>query len=156
MINSKSDLIKNIEEMSAEEFSVLQKLLNRTGNIAAPVSAPATKNDLDVYTAITEFIVKHGFAANLKGYPYIRTALMIMINEPELYDDAITLLYTIVGERHNTTGSRTERAIRHSITAAYDRHPELFTEFPVSKKAPTNSEFLYAVADIIKRQANIE
>ena len=133
----------------------MQKLLNGEHVTNVATSATAKKDNVDLYAAITDFIVKHGFAAHIKGYAYTRTALMIMIQEPALYDESVTILYRIVGERHNTTGSRVERAIRHSITRAFDLHPELFTEFANTYKAPTNGEFLCAVTDILKRQLSI-
>lgn len=157
MVNSKLDLINKITNMSDAEFETLQKLLNgETPRIpvpgadnATPASSPNIKNS--IYAAATECMISHGFAANLKGYNYVRTALTIMVTEPEAFNDQITLLYLEVGKRHNTTQSRTERAIRHSVTRAYEQHPELFgEEFPSHMKAPTNSEFLYAMADMLK------
>ncbi|MBR3887695.1 MAG: sporulation initiation factor Spo0A C-terminal domain-containing protein [Clostridia bacterium] len=153
MIQNKLDLISKITAMNDAEFDTLMKLLNgelpRTPVTCDASVTPSTKQSL--YEEITNAIINRGFAANLKGYNYVRTALMIMVTEPETFNDQITLLYYEVGKRHNTTGSRTERAIRHSITSAYDRHPEVFAdEFPSHMKAPTNSEFLYALADKLK------
>lgn len=158
MIQNKLDLISKITAMNDAEFDTLKKLLNGelpripvSDDISATTPVTGRSDVTSVHEAATQYIVTHGFGANLKGYNYIRTALEIMILEPKVFDDQITVLYGEVGQRHNTTQSRTERAIRHSITSAYERHPELFDEdFPAAMKAPTNSEFLYAIADKIK------
>ena len=137
MIRNKLQLIEQITQMNDEEFATLQKLLNGE-SIRTPAATVATPKSNDLYHAITDCMLDHGFTANLKGYNYIRTALMTMITEPKVWDDQITVLYKVVGERHSTTGSRSERAIRHAITRAYELHPDRFAEeFASHAKAPT-------------------
>ncbi len=158
MIQNKLDLIAKIAAMDDAEFRTLLKLLNgefpripASDDIITITPVTGRSDITNVRNAVTQYIVSHGFGANLKGYNYTRTAIEIMILEPELFNDQITTLYGEVAKRHNTTMFRVERAIRHSIKNAYEPHAALFDEdFPTAVKAPTNSEFLYAIADKIK------
>ena len=138
MTNEKLQFIERVRAMTDEEFNFVRNLF--IGN--AEVSTTPTTN----YEAVTLYLKRHGFVANLQGYNYVRVALLTMIEEPDSFDSHITTLYNIVGEKLNTTGKRVERSIRHAIENAASNYPEMFTHFS-AKEVPTVSEFLYTAVD---------
>ena len=94
--------------------------------------------------------------ANIKGYQYLRDAILMTINDNEMINAVTKQLYPEVAKRHKTTSSRVERAIRHAIEVAWSRGKmdtidELFG-YTVSngKGKPTNSEFIALIADKIR------
>ena len=97
-----------------------------------------------------------GVPAHIKGYQYLRDAIMMSVNDSEMLNSITKLLYPSIAKRHKTTPSRVERAIRHAIEVAWSRGKmdtidELFG-YTVSngKGKPTNSEFVALIADKIR------
>ena len=102
---------------------------------------------VNVELRATELIQQIGIPANLKGYNYTRTAIMLAVEDFTLIDRMTKGLYPAVAEVHNTTPTRVERAIRHSVDAAWERRA-LQNMFPHGK--PINSELIATLADKIR------
>lgn len=107
-------------------------------------------------TDVTNIIHEIGVPAHIKGYQYLRDAIMMSVNDVEMLNSITKLLYPSIAKRHKTTPSRVERAIRHAIEVAWSRGKmdtidELFG-YTVSngKGKPTNSEFVALIADKIR------
>lgn len=106
--------------------------------------------------SVTNTIHAVGVPANIKGYQYLRDAIIMSINDTELINAVTKQLYPKVAEKHNTSPSRVERAIRHAIEVACVRGSEdtLYTLFGYtvnkSKGKPTNSEFIAMIADKLR------
>ena len=105
---------------------------------------------------VTNIIHEIGVPAHIKGYQYLRDAIMMSVNDAEMLNSITKLLYPSIAKRHKTTPSRVERAIRHAIEVAWSRGKmemidELFG-YTVSngKGKPTNSEFVALIADKIR------
>ena len=105
---------------------------------------------------VTNIIHEIGVPAHIKGYQYLRDAIMMSVNDSEMLNSITKLLYPSIAKRHKTTPSRVERAIRHAIEVAWSRGKmdtidELFG-YTVSngKGKPTNSEFVALIADKIR------
>lgn len=105
---------------------------------------------------VTNIIHEIGVPAHIKGYQYLRDAIMMSVNDTEMLNSITKLLYPSIAKRHKTTPSRVERAIRHAIEVAWSRGKmdtidELFG-YTVSngKGKPTNSEFVALIADKIR------
>lgn len=105
---------------------------------------------------VTNIIHEIGVPAHIKGYQYLRDAIMMSVNDPEMLNSITKLLYPTIAKNHKTTPSRVERAIRHAIEVAWSRGKmdtidELFG-YTVSngKGKPTNSEFVALIADRIR------
>jgi len=105
---------------------------------------------------VTNIIHEIGVPAHIKGYQYLRDAIMMSVNDIEMLNSITKLLYPSIAKRHKTTPSRVERAIRHAIEVAWSRGKmdtidELFG-YTVSngKGKPTNSEFVALIADKIR------
>lgn len=113
---------------------------------------------VDLETLVTEFIHELGVPAHIKGYQYIRTAIMMVVENMDMLNYITKQLYPEIAHAYNTTSSRVERAIRHSIEVAWTRgKPETMNEIfgytiHTGKGKPTNSEFIAMVADRIRLQ----
>lgn len=119
--------------------------------------APQAK-ELDLESLVTEFIHELGVPAHIKGYQYIRTAIMMVVNDMDMLNFITKQLYPAIAKKYGTTSSRVERAIRHSIEVAWNRgKPQTMDEIfgytiDTGKGKPTNSEFIAMVADRIRLQ----
>ncbi|MBR4509400.1 MAG: response regulator [Ruminococcus sp.] len=110
---------------------------------------------------VTETIRKLGVPAHIKGYSYLRTAIINAVRDSHLMDSITKLLYPTVADTHHTTPTRVERAIRHAISCAWDRGgSECFCSFfgydaSVYPVRPTNSEFIALVTDKLRLRLKI-
>ena len=102
---------------------------------------------------VTNVIHEIGVPAHIKGYQYLREAIIIAVNDMEVINAVTKVLYPAVAKRFGTTPSRVERAIRHAIEVAWDRGDletlQKYFGYTVSntKGKPTNSEFIAMIAD---------
>ena len=120
------------------------------------VSLPAEqreKPEKRIDTLVTEIIHEIGIPAHIKGYQYIREAIVEVVADMGLINAVTKALYPQVAKKYNTTPSRVERAIRHAIEVAWDRGDievlQRYFGYTVSgvKGKPTNSEFIALIAD---------
>lgn len=113
-----------------------------------------TESDLE--TQVTKIIHQIGVPAHIKGYQYLRSAIIMTMNNTELINSITKQLYPGVAKQYGTTSSRVERAIRHAIEVAWDRGDvdvlNSFFGYTVqnSRGKPTNSEFIALVADSLR------
>ncbi|MCD8240532.1 MAG: sporulation transcription factor Spo0A [Oscillospiraceae bacterium] len=120
-----------------------------------PVFAAATPEEAALESAVTEIIHEIGVPAHIKGYQYLREAIMITIQDMDVINAVTKVLYPAVAKKFGTTPSRVERAIRHAIEVAWDRGDietlQKFFGYTVSniKGKPTNSEFIAMIADCL-------
>ena len=104
---------------------------------------------------VTDIIHQIGVPAHIKGYHYLREAIMASVNDKEMLESVTKLLYPAVAKKFSTTPSRVERAIRHAIEIAWDRGDvDTLNSFfgytiNVGKGKPTNSEFIALITDKI-------
>lgn len=114
---------------------------------------PTTKN-LEV--EVTRMIHQMGVPAHVKGYQYLRDAIVSVVIEVSLLGAVTKELYPMIAEKYQTTPSRVERAIRHAIELAWDRgNVDFMNRFfgytiNVDRGKPTNSEFVAMVADKLR------
>lgn len=110
----------------------------------------------DVETMVTDIIHEIGIPAHIKGYQYLRHAIMMVIDDLDIINSITKELYPTVAKDFNTTPSRVERAIRHAIEVAWDRgDTDVLNSFfgytiANSKGKPTNSEFIAMIADKLR------
>ncbi|HHW06544.1 MAG TPA: sporulation transcription factor Spo0A [Clostridia bacterium] len=123
------------------------------------VQNPVKTRHLDV--EVTKIIHQMGVPAHIKGYQYLRDAIMFVIDDVSLLGAVTKELYPMIAEKYHTTPSRVERAIRHAIELAWDRgNVEMMNRFfgytiNVERGKPTNSEFIAMIADKLRIQAKI-
>jgi len=105
---------------------------------------------------VTNVIHEIGVPAHIKGYHYLRDAIMMSVNDTEMLNSITKQLYPTIAKRHKTTPSRVERAIRHAIEVAWSRGKmdtiDALFGYTVNngKGKPTNSEFVALIADKIR------
>lgn len=110
----------------------------------------------DLEAQVTKIIHQIGVPAHIKGYQYLRTAIIMAINDNDVINSVTKVLYPTVAKQYGTTSSRVERAIRHAIEVAWDRGDldvlNSFFGYTVqnSRGKPTNSEFIAMIADNLR------
>lgn len=116
-------------------------------------STRRTQEDANLEGVVTDIIHEIGVPAHIKGYQYLREAIILTINDMDMINAVTKVLYPEVARKFSTTPSRVERAIRHAIEVAWDRGDietlQRFFGYTVSniKGKPTNSEFIAMIAD---------
>ncbi|MBQ1503969.1 MAG: sporulation transcription factor Spo0A [Oscillospiraceae bacterium] len=117
---------------------------------------PSEKNAADLEVRVTKMIHEVGVPAHIKGYQYLRDAIMMTVDDMNVINAITKVLYPTVARHYSTTSSRVERAIRHAIEVAWDRGDvEVLQKvfgYTVSqtKGKPTNSEFISMLADRLR------
>ena len=116
-------------------------------------SNASAANEVSLEAMVTEVIHDIGVPAHIKGYKYLREAIILTVEDPEMINGVTKILYPTVAKRYSTTASRVERAIRHAIEVAWDRGDvdtlQKYFGYTVSgiKGKPTNSECIAMIAD---------
>ncbi|MDQ7095808.1 sporulation transcription factor Spo0A [Desulfosporosinus sp. PR] len=115
---------------------------------------PPTSKNLEV--EVTRMIHQMGVPAHVKGYQYLRDAIVSVVVDVSLLGAVTKELYPMIAEKYQTTPSRVERAIRHAIELAWDRgNVDFMNRFfgytiNIDRGKPTNSEFVAMVADKLR------
>jgi len=113
-------------------------------------------NECNLEALVTNIIHELGVPAHIKGYQYLREAILMTISNMDIINAITKQLYPTVAKRYNTTPSRVERAIRHAIEVAWDRgDTDVLNGFfgytiASGKGKPTNSEFIAMIADRLR------
>ena len=152
-------------------YKILGDLMNGDKEFQIMITVPSAKTDSnrtvpeqpkqkevvrDLEQDVTDMIHEIGVPAHIKGYQYLRHAIMMVIDDLDIINSITKELYPTVAKDFNTTPSRVERAIRHAIEVAWDRgDTEVLNSFfgytiANSKGKPTNSEFIAMIADRLR------
>lgn len=151
-------LMKPIDSSVLEEKIVeLMDSYNMTLN-----SVPAgVDEETQLEILVTNTIHEIGVPAHIKGYQYIRDAIIMTINDMDTINAVTKVMYPAIAKKYNTTSSRVERAIRHAIEVAWDRGDievlQNFFGYTVSnvKGKPTNSEFISMISDKLRLKIKV-
>ena len=151
-------LIKRIKEL--KNFKPSQNVNNfitkevKTQYVEIPVDG--AKNQENLEALVTNIIHEVGVPAHIKGYQYLREAIIMVVNDIDVINQITKSLYPKIAIKFNTTPSRVERAIRHAIEVAWGRGDQKTVEnifgytISASKGKPTNSEFIAMIADKLR------
>ncbi len=153
-------------------YKILGDLMNGDKEFQIMITVPSTKNDSkqekedipkekhevihDLEQDVTNMIHEIGVPAHIKGYQYLREAIMMSVEDSAMISSITKILYPTIAKRFQTTPSRVERAIRHAIEVAWSRGrmetlDALFGyTIDTGKGKPTNSEFIALIADRIR------
>ena len=129
-----------------------RSLVKMQGN--EKLQAKDDNNDMEAH--VTKIIHQIGVPAHIKGYQYLRCAILMTIDDNEVINSVTKVLYPTVAKKYQTTTSRVERAIRHAIEVAWDRGDvDILNSFfgytiQNSRGKPTNSEFIAMIADNLR------
>jgi len=143
-------LIDRVRQLSGRHKSSSQRQVSNIFQVQRP--------DLSLESMVTEIIHEIGIPAHIKGYQYLREAIILTIKDMDVINAVTKVLYPEVAKKYGTTPSRVERAIRHAIEVAWDRGDvevlQRFFGYTVSgvKGKPTNSEFIAMIADKLQLQ----
>jgi len=137
------------------DFEDLEKrILQLSDNKLEGKSIDFKRNNLQI--SITKILHELGIPSHIKGYQYIRDAVEIIYERPEIIGGITKELYPELAEKFETTVSRVERAIRHAIEVSWNRGDWDFMEeifghsVDIDKAKPTNSEFMVTIADKLR------
>ena len=138
--------------------ALVERLEEIRGGESLRFSAPRRMDKTNIESMVTGIIHEIGVPAHIKGYQYLREAIIIAVNDMDVINAITKVLYPQVAKTFQTTPSRVERAIRHAIEVAWDRGDldtlQRFFGYTVSntKGKPTNSEFIALIADKLQLQ----
>lgn len=131
------------------------------GRLMMEPSASGKQNakvEHDLEQDVTDMIHEIGVPAHIKGYQYLREAIMMAVEDIDMLNSITKVLYPTIAKKFQTTPSRVERAIRHAIEVAWSRGRmetlDALFGYTVNtgKGKPTNSEFIALIADRIRLQ----
>ncbi len=155
-------------------YKILDNLMSANKEFQIMITVPSTKNgagaagepvvtevakktaERDLEQDVTDMIHEIGVPAHIKGYQYLREAIMMSVEDSAMISSITKILYPTIAKRFQTTPSRVERAIRHAIEVAWSRGrmetlDALFGyTVDTGKGKPTNSEFIALIADRIR------
>ena len=137
---------------------LVERLEEIRGGESPRYPAPRRTDKTSIETMVTNIIHEIGVPAHIKGYQYLREAIIIAVDDMDVINAITKVLYPQVAKTFQTTPSRVERAIRHAIEVAWDRGDldtlQSFFGYTVSntKGKPTNSEFIALIADRLQLQ----
>lgn len=115
----------------------------------------------DLEIIISDIMHQLGVPAHIKGYQYLRTAIMLSVGDPELLHSITKILYPEIAKMYKTSASRVERAIRHAIEVAWDRGDvdvlSAYFGYTIqnSRGKPTNSEFIAMISDKLRLRLKV-
>lgn len=146
------------------EYSVVAdriiKMVNWNSGKSENTPAFSFEDKKELEIVISDIMRQIGVPAHIKGYQYLRQAIMLTVNDPELMHAVTKILYPTVAKQNNTTSSRVERAIRHAIEVAWDRGDvDVLSSYfgytiQNSRGKPTNSEFIAMISDKLRLSMN--
>ena len=143
-------IIDRIKRIKNRSVPGMEKRKINAYEKAEPVSERSLEAD------VTEIIHEIGVPAHIKGYQYLREAIIMSVNDIDMLNSITKILYPTIAKKFQTTPSRVERAIRHAIEVAWSRGKmdtiDALFGYTVStgKGKPTNSEFIALIADKIR------
>lgn len=145
---------KNNQKPDGQTLKALEEEMEQNQN--SVIENTPVNQERKLETEVTAIIHEVGVPAHIKGYHYLRDAIIMSVNDMEMLGGVTKILYPSIAKKHGTTASRVERAIRHAIEVAWTRGrietiEELFGyTINEGKGKPTNSEFIALIADKIR------
>ena len=152
-------------------YRVISDLINQNKEFQIMITVPSTvqkeemikvpvmqipQEPCDLEKEVTDMIHDIGVPAHIKGYQYLREAIVMAVKDPLMISSITKILYPTIAKSFQTTPSRVERAIRHAIEVAWSRgkmetldHLFGYT-INIGKGKPTNSEFIALISDKIR------
>ena len=150
-------LIKRIRELKFYKPNSKNSFIGReVKSQYIDLSPNSDKNEENLEALVTNLIHEVGVPAHIKGYQYLREAIMMVVNDIDVINQITKSLYPQIARKYTTTPSRVERAIRHAIEVAWGRGQQDAVEnifgytISASKGKPTNSEFIAMIADKLR------
>ena len=153
---SKDVLMDKINRVSKGRMKSMQVSGGTKERKIVPYLDKEAYMEQNLETDVTQMLHEIGIPAHIKGYQYLRDAIIMSVQDSEMLSSVTKILYPTIAKKHQTTASRVERAIRHAIEVAWSRGKmetiNALFGYTVSggKGKPTNSEFVALIADKIR------
>ena len=154
------NILDMVTSLGANQFLLkpyeIKALIENIRRISLKPFIEEKKEESPILKQITTLFHDVGIPAHIKGYNYLRTAVMMSYSNPDYIGQVTKVLYPEIARKYKTTGSRVERAIRHAIEVAWNRGnidiiDDIFGyTISANKAKPTNSEFIVTVADKLR------
>jgi len=159
------NITQRVVELGADYYVLkpfnMDVLLNRIRQLSNNLTSQRPTSSFKAKTLdveVTNIIREIGIPAHIKGYQYLRDAIIMIVHEIELLGAVTKVLYPMIADKYVTTPSRVERAIRHAIEVAWNRgNMDMINRLfgytiKVDKGKPTNSEFMAMIADKLRME----
>lgn len=155
------EMIRKVSEYGVKYYILKPFELTDLENRILEVFMMRSSNSINLYynnlqISVTKMLHELGMPAHIKGYLYVREAIIMIYNKPYLVGGITKELYPELARKYDTTVSRVERAIRHAIEVSWNRGSwDLMEEVfghsvDIDKAKPTNSEFIITIADKLR------
>lgn len=154
-------LVKRINQLDEENYDLYVRQQDTSANLRKSMVLRDSLINNDLEIDITNMIHELGVPAHIKGYQFLRDAIILVVNKPELLSAVTKELYPTIAMMNDTTSSRVERAIRHAIELAWNRGKietlEALFGYTIKndKGKPTNSEFIAIIADKLRLERKV-
>ena len=138
-----------------------QRIKQLTGWSKEKGDVSKQQDNVDLQVTVSEIMHQIGVPAHIKGYQYLREAIVLSINDREMMSSVTKVLYPTVAKMYSTTSSRVERAIRHALEVAWDRGDvDVLSSYfgytiQNTRGKPTNSEFIAMISDKLRLRMKI-
>ena len=149
-------LIQRIRQMKGSHRVITSSPPRQESGVSISIPMKSVPITRDIETEVTNMIHEIGVPAHIKGYQYLREAIMMAIEDMDIPNAITKQLYPEISKKFDTTPSRVERAIRHAIEVAWSRGKmdtidKIFGySINTGKGKPTNSEFIALIADRLR------
>ena len=150
-----------IKPVDAQVIADRTRLLVSYDNSMTDISKRKISCSTDLEVIVSDIMHQIGVPAHIKGYQYLREAIILSVNNTEMMNSVTKLLYPTVAKTFSTTASRVERAIRHAIEVAWDRGDvDVLSSYfgytiQNTRGKPTNSEFIAMISDKLRLKMKI-
>ncbi len=141
---------------------LVERILRFTGRMNRSGIIPVSKDSAgDLEMVVSDIMHQIGVPAHIKGYQYLRSAILLSVDSPDMMGSVTKVLYPTVAKMYKTTASRVERAIRHAIEVAWDRGDvDVLSSYfgytiQNTRGKPTNSEFIAMISDKLRLRLKV-
>ena len=148
--------LKNYKPASQNSNFISREINNTNKQQYIDISNNSVNKENNIEALVTNIIHEVGVPAHIKGYQYLREAIIMVINDIDVINQITKCLYPQIANKFHTTPSRVERAIRHAIEVAWGRGQQDIVEnifgytISAAKGKPTNSEFIAMISDKLR------
>ena len=148
--------LKNYKPSQTNNFIARDREIGIAKSQYIDISNMSTNKEDNLEALVTNVIHEVGVPAHIKGYQYLREAIIMVVNDIDVINQITKCLYPQIARKFHTTPSRVERAIRHAIEVAWGRGQQDVVEnifgytVSASKGKPTNSEFIAMISDKLR------
>ncbi len=154
-------LITRIRELknykpSSQNNNFISREIGTSKQQYIDIPSNSSNREDNIEALVTNVIHEVGVPAHIKGYQYLREAIIMVINDIDVINQITKCLYPQIANKFHTTPSRVERAIRHAIEVAWGRGEQKTVEnifgytISAAKGKPTNSEFIAMISDKLR------